>query len=223
MTTYAIIVAGGQGTRMGTAMPKQFLDVGSKPVLYHTIKAFAEAVPGIHIILVLPPQQISYLQMVLAHFPERIDLTVVSGGETRFQSVVNGTNGIPDDAIIMVHDGVRPLVSKALIQRCLEEAKTHGSAIPSIKATDSMRVTDGTNSIPLNRENIRIIQTPQTFKASILLPALLQPFDASFTDEATVAEAFGASIHLVEGEKTNIKITTPEDLLIAEALLKLQQ
>lgn len=220
MPVYAVIVAGGQGTRMGTAIPKQFLDLAGKPVLYHTIHAFMNAIDGIQIILVLPQHQISYAQMVLQSFPERIDITIVSGGATRFHSVKNGLQDIPENAIVMVHDGVRPLVSANLIKKCYDQAIEKGSAIPAIAATDSMRIIKNDNSEPLDRIFLRAIQTPQTFKASILLPAMQQEYQDNFTDEATVVEAFGEKIFLIEGEKHNIKITTPEDLIIAEALLK---
>lgn len=218
--TYAVIVAGGQGARMGTAMPKQFLDLSGKPVLYHTIKAFVDAIPGVQIILVLPQHQISYAQMVLQGFEDRIDLAIVAGGETRFHSVQNGLRDIPEDAIVMVHDGVRPLVSTDLIQQCHEQALELGSAIPAIPVADSMRLVEGDSSKPVNRDNMRIIQTPQTFRARILLPAMQQPHQEGFTDEATVVEASGQQVYLIAGEKSNLKITTPEDLLIAEALMK---
>jgi 2-C-methyl-D-erythritol 4-phosphate cytidylyltransferase len=217
---YVVIVAGGQGTRMGTAVPKQFLDLKGKPVLYHSINAFVDALPSSHIILVLPAQQISYAQMVLQAFPERIDVTIVAGGDTRFQSVKNGLAGIPGDAIILVHDGVRPLASRELILRCYNQAMEKGSAIPVIPVTDSVRVVENNHSKPVDRSNLRSVQTPQAFKASILLPAMEQPYEESFTDEATVVERMGQEIYLVDGEKNNIKITTPEDLLIAEALFK---
>lgn len=220
---YAVIVAGGQGSRMGTAMPKQFLELNGKPVLAHTINAFIQAIPGIHIILVLPSHQISYAQMVLQSFPERLDLTIASGGETRFHSVQNGLKYIPDDAIVLVHDGVRPLVTERLIQGCVEQAIKIGSAIPAIEATDSMRLVKNDDSEPLDRTKVRLIQTPQTFRASILLPAMLQPFSEAFTDEATVVEAMGTKVHLITGEKSNLKITTPEDLAIAEVLLKIKK
>src|SRR5690606_26322632 len=217
---YAVIVAGGQGTRMGTAVPKQFLELCGKPVLYHTLQAFRRAFEEAHLILVLPPHQISYAQMVLQAFPERIDVTLVSGGETRFHSVQNGLEGIPLDAIVMVHDGVRPLVSPALIQQCYAQAVEKGSAIPAIPATDSLRQLDGERYKPINRNHIRLMQTPQSFKASILLPAMQQAYQEGFTDEATVVEHYGETIFLIEGEKHNLKITTPEDLTIAEALMK---
>lgn len=216
---YAVIVAGGQGTRMGNAVPKQFLDLNGKPVLYHTVKAFREAIPSVHIILVLPAQQISYAHMILQYFNNGIDITVVPGGETRYHSVQNGISGIPDDAIIFVHDGVRPLVSKAIILRCLAAANEYGSAIPAINATDSVRVIDGTHSQPIDRSKLKMVQTPQTFKASILLPAMQQPYQDTFTDEATVVEYYGQSVTLVEGEKSNLKITTQDDMTIASALM----
>jgi 2-C-methyl-D-erythritol 4-phosphate cytidylyltransferase len=219
-SVYAVIVAGGQGTRMGTAVPKQFLDLNGKPILHHTIRAFAHAIPGIQIVLVLPSHQISYAQMVLQSFPERIDLTIVPGGETRFHSVKNGLKDIPEDAVVMVHDGVRPLVSAELIQRCYQQALEKGSAIPAIAVTDSMRLVTKEGSEPVERSQLRIIQTPQTFRASILLSAMQQAYDEGFTDEATVVEAYGKEVFLIEGEKSNIKITTPEDMVVAEALIK---
>jgi 2-C-methyl-D-erythritol 4-phosphate cytidylyltransferase len=219
----AVIVAGGQGTRMGTAVPKQFLDLDGKPVLHHTIAAFLAAVPHVHIVLVLPAHQISYAQMVLQSFPERIDLTIVAGGDTRFQSVKNGLVGIPNDAIVFVQDGVRPLVSPSLIKACYAQALEKGSAIPAIPVTDSMRIVKDGGSEPVDRSLLRIVQTPQTFKASILLPAMEQSYQESFTDEASVVEAFGQQVYLIEGERSNIKITTPEDLLIAEALMRAKE
>jgi 2-C-methyl-D-erythritol 4-phosphate cytidylyltransferase len=205
---------------MGTAVPKQFLELNGKPVLYHTIQSFITAFPSVHIVLVLPQHQISYAQMVLESFPDRIDLTIVAGGDSRFQSVVNGLKGIPEDAIVFVQDGVRPLVTPDLITRCYHQALEKGSAIPCIPVPDSMRIVKDDQSHPVDRTQLRIIQTPQTFKASILLPAMEQAYQESFTDEATVVEAFGQEVFLIEGDRSNIKITTPEDLLIADALIK---
>jgi len=217
---YAVIVAGGQGTRMGTAMPKQFLELEGKPVLHHTLQAFIDALPGVHLVLVLPAHQVSYAQMILQTFPDRIDLTIVTGGETRFHSVQNGLKDIPEDGIILVHDGVRPLVTKELIQRCCRQAIEKGCAIPAIPVADSVRLVNDEGSEPIDRSQLRIIQTPQTFRASVLLPAFAQPYADSFTDEATVVEAYGDEVFLVEGEKSNIKITTPEDMIVAAALLR---
>jgi 2-C-methyl-D-erythritol 4-phosphate cytidylyltransferase len=223
MEKFAVIVAGGKGLRMGSAIPKQFLPLGDKPVLYHTINAFITAFPDVQIVLVLPQDQISMAQIVLQAFPDRIDLTIVTGGETRFHSVKNGLEVVNEDAIVFVHDGVRPLVSPELIHACYQQAIEKGSAIPAIAVADSMRLAEGEDSKPVNRDHLRIIQTPQTFQSDILLNAFTQDYDPAFTDEATVVEAFGTKVYLINGERSNIKVTTPEDLIIAEALLNARQ
>ena len=220
MEKYAVIVAGGKGLRMGNAMPKQFLPLLGMPILAHTLKAFNKAFDDIKIILVLPQDQLSYTQMILAAFDERLDLTIVTGGETRYHSVQNGLKAVSGESIVFVHDGVRPLVSTDLIQRCYKDALKYGSAIPAIPAVDSMRVVDGEDSKPIDRSALRIIQTPQTFHSEVLLPAFQQPYSDAFTDEATVVEAMGIRVHITGGERSNIKVTTPEDMHIAEALLK---
>ena len=217
---YAIIVAGGKGVRMGTALPKQFLPLLDKPLLSHTIAAFLDAFPDIHIVLVLPHEQLSYAQMVLQAFPERIDLTIMAGGITRYHSVQNGLKAVAENSIVFVHDGVRPLVTTDLIKRCFEQATEKGSAIPAIVVADSMRIIEDDDSRPIDREYMRIIQTPQTFRSDIILPAFEQVYQPSFTDEATVVESYGEQVFLVEGERSNLKVTTPEDMIIAEALLK---
>jgi 2-C-methyl-D-erythritol 4-phosphate cytidylyltransferase len=220
MDKYAVIVAGGKGLRMGNAVAKQFLPLAGKPVLYHTIKTFIDAYADIKLVLVLPEEQLSYAQMVLQAFPDRQDMTIVTGGVTRFHSVQNGLKEVNDNAIVFVHDGVRPLVSAQLIRACYEQAVEKGSAIPAIPVADSMRMVEGDNSNPVNREHMRSIQTPQTFRADILLPAFQQEYTEAFTDEATVVEAYGAQVYLIEGEKRNIKLTTPEDMMIAEIMLR---
>ncbi len=220
MDKYAVIVAGGKGYRMGNAIPKQFLPLAGQPGLYHTIKAFKDAFEDIKLVLVLPQDQLSYAQMVLQAFPERIDMAIVTGGETRFHSVQNGLKAVSGNSVIFVHDGVRPLVSTELIQRCYAQAVEKGSAIPAIAVADSMRIIEGDNSRPVDRQHMRSIQTPQTFRADILLPAFEQVYKEEFTDEATVVEAYGEDVYLAEGEKNNIKLTTPEDMLIAETILK---
>jgi 2-C-methyl-D-erythritol 4-phosphate cytidylyltransferase len=219
MKKYTVIVAGGKGARMGTAVPKQFLPLGEHPVLHYTIKAFASAYPDMHVVLVLPADQLSYAQIILQSFPERIDLTIVSGGETRFHSVQNGLKAVEGEAVVFVHDGARPLVTPALIQRCYEQAIEKGSAIPAITVAESMRMVESERNIPINRDHLRVIQTPQTFRSEIILPAFEQEYKESFTDEATVVEAHGTKVYLVEGERSNIKVTTPEDMVIATALL----
>ncbi len=220
MKKYAVIVAGGKGVRMGSAVPKQFLPLNGQPILYHTIKAFIDAYADIHLVLVLPADQLSYAQMVLQSFPERIDITIVEGGETRYHSVQNGLKMVEENSIVFVHDGVRPLVTPELVRRCYEQAVEKGSAIPAIAVADSMRIIEDDESRPIDREMMRIIQTPQTFRSEIILPAFEQEYQASFTDEATVVEANGGIVFLAEGEKGNIKVTTPEDMIVAEALLK---
>ena len=216
---YAVLVAGGKGMRMGSALPKQFLPLGDKPVLTHSIIAFTRAIPDIRIIMVLPPDLLSYAQIVLLSLPEPIDAVIVAGGDTRFHSVRNGLNAITEPGIVFVHDGARPLLSHSLILRCYTQALELGSAIPAIPVAESMRIIDGAASRPVDRDLMRIIQTPQTFRTEVIVPAFEQAFNPAFTDEATVAEAYGTPVYLVEGEKSNIKITTPEDMIMAEAFL----
>lgn len=216
----AVIVAGGSGQRMGTAIPKQFLPLAGKPVLYYSIKAFKDAIPDIKIVLVLPEEHISYSNMVLQAFEERIDVTIVSGGANRYESVYNGLREAAGSDVVFVHDGVRPFINKDLINRCFETAWANGSAIPAIAITDSIRQINNGSHKAIDRETLRAIQTPQTFRTDLLLEAFEQPYQPIFTDEATVAELFGMEVILVEGLKRNIKITTPEDLAVAEVLLQ---
>lgn len=216
---YAVLVAGGKGVRMGNALPKQFLPLAGLPVLAHAVQAFISALPDVHIILVLPPDQLSYAQMVLQSLAHPVDVQIVAGGETRYHSVQNGLNAITGNGIVFVHDGARPLVSKELILRCLAQAIDKGSAIPCVPVTESMRMVDEAESKPVNRDQLRIIQTPQTFTTEIILPAFQQPYSVAFTDEATVVEAYGTPVFLIAGDRNNIKVTTPEDMIIAEALL----
>lgn len=219
LKTTAVIVAGGKGLRMGTALPKQFLPLNGKPVLYYAIKMFRDTFPGIKIILVLPQDQLSYANIVLQSFEDGIDLDIVPGGETRFHSVKQGLEQVEPGSIVFVHDGVRPLIDANLLRRCYDAAMQHGNAIPAIAVSDSIRQDEGTGSFPVNRDHLRIVQTPQTFKAEIVLPAFQQDYQESFTDEATVVQAYGEEIFLVAGSKRNIKVTTPEDMLVAGVLL----
>ncbi len=220
---YAVIVAGGKGVRMGSVIPKQFLPLVGKPLLCYPIQAFAEALPDIHIILVLPADQLSSAEIVLRSYLSGINVTVVAGGETRYHSVQNGLKKVNDDGVVFVHDGARPMLQEDLIMRCYRQAVELGSAVPVVPAMESMRVRENGHSKPVNREQLCVVQTPQTFRTGIILPAFHQEFQPSFTDEATVVEAFGAEVRLVNGSHDNIKVTTPVDMLIAEALLKATQ
>lgn len=217
---YAVIVAGGRGLRMGATVPKQFLPLLGKPLLCHAIQAFANAIPGIKLVLVLPEDQVGSAQTVLRSYLSGINVTTVAGGETRYKSVQNGLTRVNNDGIVFVHDGARPIVSEDLILRCYAQAVELGSAIPAIPVTESMRVVHGDYSTPLNRDQLRIIQTPQTFRTELILPAFRQEYNPAFTDEATVVEATGKKVHLIDGMPDNIKVTTPYDMIIAEALLK---
>lgn len=220
MQTYVVIVAGGSGKRMGSVLPKQFLLLKNKPVLYYTINAFLTALPDSKVIVVLSEEHLELGKEIIDGFfdEERIQLTV--GGETRFHSVQNGLKLIEEESIIFVHDGVRCLVSTELIQRCYEAALETGSAIPAVECKDSVRIITDEGNDPVDRSKLRLVQTPQTFHSKILLPAFAIDYKAWFTDEATVVEAFGLKVTLVPGEERNIKITNPIDLVIAEKILE---
>lgn len=216
----AIIVAGGSGTRMQSAVPKQFMPLAGKPVLYHTIAAFAASFPDMEIVLVLPEAHFTFANQLLTYFEQPPALTFVKGGETRFHSVKNGLQEVKGPAVVFVHDGVRPLVSSALVRSCYEGAIHHGSAIPVIEMKDSIREITNAGNIAVNRDHYRIIQTPQTFLSDLILPAFELPYDPLFTDEATVVERLGHPVHLIPGEEANIKITKPVDFIIAETLVR---
>lgn len=220
MKKYAVIVAGGSGMRMGTAVPKQFLDLRGKPVLWYTINTFLESYSDLEVILVLPEAHLETgLEIIRDSMdPDRVWMTV--GGATRFHSVKNGLDHIQQHSIVLVHDGVRCLLSTDLVQRCVEEAMAYGNAIPAIAAVDTIRIdTIGGNEM-IDRNKVRIIQTPQTFYSDLIKAAFEQDYEENFTDEASVVERLQVKIHLVEGESTNIKITRPLDILIAEKILE---
>lgn len=218
--TSLILVAGGKGLRMGSAVPKQFLPLAGKPVLYYPVKKFIEVFPDIKIVLVLPLEHLSYGNILLQAFENPIDLTVVAGGETRFHSVQNGLHATENDGVIFIHDAVRPLISNELITNCYNQAIAMGSAIPTIAVTDSIRQWNGQKYAAINRDHLRTIQTPQTFRSNIIHQAFQQDYNERFTDEATVVEMSGKEVHLIDGLKENIKITTPEDLIIAETWIQ---
>jgi len=220
MKKYAVIVAGGTGVRMGTALPKQFLPLRDKPVLWYSLNAFLEAFKDLNIILVLPPDHQQTGQQIVQTTSHPSRISIATGGTTRFHSVKNGLNHIHTHSIVFVHDGVRCLLTTDLIKRCYEQALEKGNAIPAIQAVDTIRIeTVGGNQL-LDRHKVRIIQTPQTFYSDIIKAAFEQDYDESFTDEASVVEKLGVPIHLVEGESTNIKITKPMDILLAEKILE---
>jgi 2-C-methyl-D-erythritol 4-phosphate cytidylyltransferase len=220
MNKYVVIVAGGSGTRMGNSIPKQFLLLKDKPVIYYTIKAFLEAYTDMQIILVLPSAHIDTGEKIINTYFDKNRVHLTAGGDTRFQSVKNGLAMVDKEAIIFVHDGVRCLLTTELIHRCYEMAFTTGSAIPVIPSSDSVRLLKEGNSEPFDRNKVMLVQTPQTFHSKILLPAFNIDYKDMFTDEATVVEAYGIKVSLVEGEENNIKITRPVDLLMAEKLLE---
>jgi 2-C-methyl-D-erythritol 4-phosphate cytidylyltransferase len=220
MKKYAVIVAGGSGTRMNSSLPKQFMLVKNKPVLYYTIAAFLHAFDDIEIILVLPEEHIAKGQEILDGYFDARNIKIIAGGRTRFHSVQNGLTLVDDESIVFVHDGVRCLVSTDLIKRAYEAAMEYGSAVPAVASKDSVRIVNGEVNDPVDRDLVMLIQTPQTFHSKILLPAYRIDYKDRFTDEASVVEAYGLKVHLIEGEEYNLKITRPVDLIIAENLLQ---
>jgi 2-C-methyl-D-erythritol 4-phosphate cytidylyltransferase len=218
MYKYAIIVAAGSGSRMGGDVPKQFQLLKGKPVLWHTLKAFTDAYDDVQIIMVLPEDHIDKGEQLAKEFPNH-RIRITKGGARRFESVKYGLQLVDAHSIVFVHDGVRCLVSPELIRRCAEAAIEKGNAIPSIIATDTVRIKKVDGFEQADRNHIRIIQTPQTFFSSIIKPAFEQEYQDSFTDEANVVEKTGVKINLIEGEDSNIKITRAIDLLIAEKIL----
>ena len=218
MERAAIIVAGGMGRRLGGAIPKQFQLVAGKPMLCWTISVFRSFDPRMPIVVVLPEPHISIWKTLCIGHNFHDEHTVVAGGEERFHSVREGVKAIHGDPVIAVHDGVRPLVSKALIERCFAHAATHGTAIPVVPITVSVREVDGALSKPVDRSRLRAVQTPQCFEADLLRKAFELPYDPAFTDEATLVERLGEKVELVDGEDSNLKVTTTGDLRLAELL-----
>ncbi|HEX7844166.1 MAG TPA: 2-C-methyl-D-erythritol 4-phosphate cytidylyltransferase [Chitinophagaceae bacterium] len=219
MKKYAVIVAGGSGTRMGNSLPKQFMLLRDKPVLYYSVKTFLDAFDDVEIILVLPVDYTDMGQEIIDAYFDKERIRITAGGDTRFQSVKNGLALTEDESIVFVHDGVRCLLSKELVHRCYEKAVETGSAIPVVTSKDSVRLITEDGSDAIDRSKVMLVQTPQTFHSKILLPAFQIDYKDKFTDEATVVEAYGLKVSLVEGEEYNIKITRPVDLIVAEALL----
>ena len=235
---YVIIVAGGKGLRMGSDIPKQFLPIGGKPVLMRTLERFREYSADLQIILVLPEAQQDYWQQLCQEYDFQVEYQLANGGQTRFHSVQNGLALVPDDAqgVVGVHDGVRPFPAIEVIRNCYETARTAKAVIPVIPIVETVRhLTGGQESCDISltshlspltsktvpRGDYRLVQTPQTFDIQLLKAANRQPYNDGFTDDASVVESYGHQITLVEGNRENIKITTPYDIVVAEALCKL--
>ena len=228
---YIIIVAGGKGLRMGSDIPKQFLPIGGKPVLMRTLERFRAYDAALQIILVLPEAQQDYWRKLCEQYHFEVEYQLANGGQTRFHSVQNGLALVPDDAegVVGVHDGVRPFPSIEVIRRCYETARTAKAVIPVIPIVETVRQlgsiecrtesVDSQVSKTVPRDQYRLVQTPQTFDIQLLKAANRQPYNDGFTDDASVVESYGHEITLVEGNRENIKITTPYDLKIAEVLI----
>ena len=221
MNRYALIVAGGSGKRMGTDIPKQFLELAGMPVLMRTIERFRSFDNSIRIIVVLPEDQMEYWEELQKKYSFSIPCTAVKGGPERFFSVKNVLEKIEDCSLVAIHDGVRPLVSTDTIKRCFDAAQKFGNAVPVISPADSVRMITEQGNIPVNRQFLRIIQTPQVFDSKLIKKAYLQDYTPEFTDDASLLEKTGEAIHLVEGNRENLKITNPEDLAVAEALFNI--
>ena len=219
---YVIIVAGGKGMRMGTELPKQFLPVAGKPVLMRTIERFCQFSRDLNFIVVLPQSQQAYWHSLCRKHHFTIPHTIINGGNTRFASSKNGLSHIPNDTqgLVAIHDGVRPFVSVDVISRCFNEARASGTAVPVIPAIDTLRQvnTETGETFTVNRSLFRAVQTPQVFDIALAHRAFSQPYRDSFTDDASVIESLGVKISMVEGNRENIKLTTPFDLKVAEVL-----
>jgi len=218
MELYALIVAGGSGKRMGAEVPKQFLELAGRPVLMHTIERFKAFNSDIEIITVLPENQLRHWIDLQKKHSFLVPHTLVKGGSTRFFSVRNGLKFVNEPGLVAIHDGVRPFVSIDTIKRCFDTAEELGNAIPSVSPADSLRLLTDQGNKPINRLQIRQIQTPQVFNATLIKKAFSQEYNPEFTDDASVLEKMGEKINLIEGNRENIKITNPEDLLISTAL-----
>ncbi len=220
MKKFALIVAGGSGSRMKGSVPKQFIELLGRPVVMHTFDCFKKYDPQIEFILVLPKIQIDFWKELCKKHTFQFDYKLVVGGKTRSHSVKNGLDLIEEDGIVFIHDGVRPLLSIQTILNCFNTALVHGNALPVVPVAESVRFADDVGNKPVDRSKHFLVQTPQTFQTGLIKKAYQQNFSASFTDDASVLESLGETIYLVEGNRENIKITFPEDLIFAEVLLK---
>lgn len=220
MKKFALIVAGGSGTRMNLALPKQFIELCGKPILMHTIEAFYRFDKSIKIILALPEKQFDYWNKLSQKHKFTIPHQIVAGGESRFHTVKNGLSAISDEGLVAIHDGVRPLVSSGTIERCFNTAAQFGNAIPCFPVYETVRQIKNDTNTTIDRSSLRLVQTPQVFNCTLIKKAFGQQYDCNFTDDASVLEAVGEKIHLVEGNRENIKVTDLLDLHMVEALLK---
>lgn len=220
MKKFALIVAGGSGKRIGGKIPKQFEVLQGRPVLIHTFQVFYNYDPEINFVLVLPKNQTEYWKTLCEKYKFNLKYDLVTGGETRFHSVKNGLKHIPKNTIVFIHDGVRPLVTESTIDNCYRTALKKGNALPVIPFTESLRQLEDKNNISVDRSKYFLVQTPQTFQSDKIKNAYNQSNTGFFTDDASVLESIGEKIHLVKGNYGNIKITFPQDLIIANALLK---
>ncbi len=220
MKRYAIIVAGGKGLRMGGELPKQFIPIEGRPVLMRTLDTFHACDESIQIILVLPRDHQDYWRELCAQYKFAVPHRIADGGATRFHSVQSGLSLVDaPEALVAVHDGVRPFVSHEVISRCYAEAEAHGAVVPVIPVVETVRQLTGEGSVTVDRNAYRLVQTPQTFRATLLRRAYEQPYTDAFTDDASVVEALGEAVTLVDGNRENIKLTTPFDLIVAKALV----
>jgi len=220
MLRSCIIVAGGNGSRMGTERPKQFLQISGIPVLMHTIRNLYDFDPSIQLMVVLPADEIGHWKELCHQHHFDLPHLLIAGGDTRFQSVKNGLSLVGNSELIAIHDGVRPLVTHETLNRCFQGAEETGTAIPVLPANESVREGSMNSSVPVDRSHYFMVQTPQVFKASLIRESYQQPWIPEFTDDASVVEHAGIAVHLVMGNRENIKITYPEDLRIAELFLK---
>ena len=220
MKKFALIVAGGSGNRLSNKIPKQFIEVAGRAVIMHTIDVFLNYDKSIEIILVLPKNRLQLWKELCLKYDFDVNTKIAFGGETRFDSVKNGLDLITGSGIVFIHDGVRPLVSRQTIQNCCETAAEKGNALPVVQVSESVRVVEGAENRAVDRSKYFLVQTPQTFQTGLIQKAFRQATSNLFTDDASVLESMGETIHLVEGNRENIKITYPEDLVFAESFLK---
>ena len=222
MEKYVLIVAAGKGLRMKSELPKQFIEINNKPVLMHTFDAFSSIGNVNHFILVLAAEHIAYWKELCEKHRFKIEHTVIEGGPKRYHSVKRGLSLVPANSLVAIHDAVRPFVSKNIINNGFDIAARKGNAIPSVAINESIRKISGSLSKSVNREEFKIVQTPQFFQSVLIKKAYEQAFNETFTDDANILESWGKQIYLIEGDIKNIKITHPEDLAYAESLIKLR-